>query len=353
MKSRERALTAISHTQPDRVPIQYYGTPEVDAALKKHFGGRDILEVLEVDFCFVAPKFTGTLKTPEPGSEADAYDIWGVGFKRFAHGSGGAYNEACDLVLARLETMEDVENYPWPSPDDYDFSALAHEIRQKREFALMLGGAGMPDIINGVGRGRGMERVLMDIALGDEVGLAIIDRRVEFWLEHARRGLEAGGGEIDILFLGEDLATQKGLTVSPEMFDAFFRPRLQKFIDLAHAHGAKCWLHCCGASRPLHPRFIEMGIDVLDSVQPEPAGMVAEELKAESGDRLTFCGLISTQRTLPHGTVEDCRRHARHTIDVMTPGGGYIFAPAHQIQPDTPLENTLAVFEEATGKKLI
>ena len=83
------------------------------------------------------------------------------------------------------------------------------------------------------------------------------------------------------------------------------------------------------------------------------AGMVAEELKAESGDRLAFCGLISTQQTLPHGTVDECRRHARHTIDVMTPGGGYIFAPAHQIQPDTPLENTLAVFEEATGKKFM
>jgi uroporphyrinogen decarboxylase len=96
-----------------------------------------------------------------------------------------------------------------------------------------------------------------------------------------------------------------------------------------------------------------MGLDVLDAVQPEPEGMDPEELKREFGDRLTFCGMISTQQTLPHGTVEQCRAEARHRLDVIGKGGGYIFAPAHAIQPDTPLENVLAIYEEATGKRFL
>jgi uroporphyrinogen decarboxylase len=92
-----------------------------------------------------------------------------------------------------------------------------------------------------------------------------------------------------------------------------------------------------------------MGLDVLDAVQPEPVGMDPEELKRAHGDVLTYCGLISTQQTLPHGTVAQCREEARHRIRVMGEGGGYIFSPAHCIQPDTPVENVFAIYEEALG----
>jgi uroporphyrinogen decarboxylase len=97
------------------------------------------------------------------------------------------------------------------------------------------------------------------------------------------------------------------------------------------------------------PTFIEMGLDIEDSMQPEPVGMDPEEIKQEFGSKLTFCGLISTQETLPYGTVEDCRAEASHRIEVIGRGGGYIFAPAHCIQPDTPLENILAIYEVVNG----
>jgi uroporphyrinogen decarboxylase len=249
--------------------------------------------------------------------------------------------------------MDDVNAHPWPSPDDWDFSTIPQQIEQAGDYAVCLGSPSVPDIINSVGRGRGMEQVLIDLATEDEVGIAIIDHRVDFYYEWCRRGLDAGRGKIDILHLGEDLGTQKGPTVSPDMFDGFFRPRLQRFIDLAHSYGAKAMLHSCGSTRTLHPRFIEMGLDVLDSVQPECVGMDPEELKHEFGDRLTYCGMMSTQSTLPRGTVDECRAEARHRLDVIGKGGGYFFAPAHNIQPDTPLENVLAIYEEATGKRFM
>jgi uroporphyrinogen decarboxylase len=140
---------------------------------------------------------------------------------------------------------------------------------------------------------------------------------------------------------------------SPRDFDEVFRPRLQRFFDLAHEFGAKAMLHSCGDTHEIMPTFIEMGLDILDAMQPEPAGMSPERIRELCKGKLAFCGLISTQHTLPHGTVEECRAEARHRLDVIAQGGGYIFAPAHCIQPDTPLENILAAYEEALGTKLM
>ena len=198
-----------------------------------------------------------------------------------------------------------------------------------------------------------MEQVLMDIVLRDEVGMAIIDKRVDVCYEVLRRGLEAAAGKVDVLCLGEDCGNQNGRMVSPRDFEEVFQPRLQRFYDLAHEFGAKAMMHSCGDTHEIMPTFIEMGLDVLDAMQPEPKGMDPETIRGMCEGRLAFCGLISTQHTLPYGTVADCRAEARHRLDVIAKGGGYIFAPAHCIQPDTPLENVLTVYEEALGKKLM
>lgn len=350
---KERVLMAANHVQPDRPPITIYVTPEIHHALCAHFGDISYTDAFQVDFRHVGPRALKGLRMPEPGSEVAFYDEWGVGYKNVANNAGGVYLEACDLALARLTSLDEIDAYPWPDADNYDYSVIPEQIERVKDFAVCLGSAGIPDIINGVGRGRGMEQVLIDIITEDPVGIAIIDRRVNYYYEWCRRSLEAGRGKIDILCLGEDLGSQKGPTMSPETFDSFFRPRIQRFIDLAHEFGAKAMHHSCGSTRLIQPRLIEMGLDILDAVQPEPVGMEPEELKRLHGDKLTYCGMISTQQTLPHGTVEQCRAEARHRIDVIGKGGGYFFAPAHCIQPDTPLENVLAIYEEVTGEKFI
>ena len=364
---------AVAHIETDRPPIQTYFTPEIYAALSDYFKGQSLDEVFEVDFRFVSPQYTGANRVADPcapksanapqqpkcedcavgGQKAEVYDEWGVGFSRVRNPAGGEYLEATDLTLGRLTTMDQVEAHPWPRPEDYDYSSIAAQIEAAGDYCVCLGSAGIPDIINGVGRGRGMEQVLLDLAVQDEVGIAVIDKRVDLYYEWCKRGLEAGGGRIDMLCLGEDLGCQKGPTMSPACFDWFFRPRLEKFYKLGHDYGALVMMHSCGSTRMLQPRLIDMGLDVLDAVQPEPVGMDPEGLKADFGDRLTYCGMISTQETLPHGTVEQCRAEARHRIDVIARGGGYIFAPAHCIQPDTPIENVLAIYEEVTGKKFM
>jgi uroporphyrinogen decarboxylase len=349
MTPRERVLTSLSWQEPDRPPIQLYTTPEVHEALGRHFGGRGILEALGVDLRSVGPVWRGPQKQPRDGI---TYDIWGTGYRHVGHGSGGAYDEAIVLPLAALTTMDDIEAYPWPDPEGFDYSTVRQQCEAAGRYAVCVGDAGMPDIVNGVSRGRGMEQVLMDIVLRDEVGLAVIDRRVDFYYEVLRRTLEAAEGAVDVVCCGEDCGNQNGRMVSPRDFDEVFVPRLKRFYDLAHGFGAKAMMHSCGDTHEIMPTFIEMGLDVLDAMQPEPPGMDPETIRRACRGKLAFCGLISTQRTLPHGTVEQCRAEARHRLDVIARGGGYIFAPAHCIQPDTPLENVLAVYEEATGTLL-
>lgn len=349
MTSKERVLTACQHREPDRAPIQVYLTPEIHAGLVAHFGERNLLEALGVDFRHVGAPYRGQCKpgTGMPG-RADRYDEWGVGYSRIEYATG-AYYEASELALGAIQTMEEVEAYPWPSPDDYDYSNLEAHCDALRDYAVCFGSAGMPDILNGVSRGRGMEQVMIDIVTEDPVGMAIIDHRVDHYYEVCRRALEAGKGKIDILCLGEDCGNQNGRMFSPATFERIFVPRLRKFYDLAHEHGALAMMHSCGDTHDIMPTFIEMGLDILDAMQPEPAGMNPEQIKRLYGDKLTFCGLVSTQQTLPHGTPEQVRAEVRHRIDMVGKGGGYILSPAHCIQPDTPLENVLALYSEALG----
>jgi uroporphyrinogen decarboxylase len=368
LTSKERVRLSLNWQEPDRVPIQVYLTPEMEQRLNRHFtstagvaassqiepgimatSNEVVLRKLGVDFRGVWPAYRGQRQPPHDGL---TFDEWGTGYRHVSNPSAGTYDEAVVLPLADLQTMDDVCRYPWPRIEDYDFSGLAAQCDRLRDYAVVFGSAGIPDILNGVSRGRGMEQVVMDIALRDEVGLAIIDRRVDFWYQWMRKGLEAAGGKVDIIALGEDTGNQNARMFSPKDFDEVFRPRLKKFYDLAHEFGAKVMMHSCGDSHEIMPTFIEMGLDILDAMQPEPAGMDPETIRTLCRGKLAFCGLISTQQTLPYGSVEDCRREARHRLDVIAPGGGYIFSPAHCIQPDTPIENVLAIYEEALGHSL-
>ena len=350
MTPKQRVMCSLAWQEPDRAPIQLYAVPEIMELLEKHFAPRDVLDALGVDFRMVAAPYRGRLKPPR--DEIAVYDMWGTGYTTIDNGRGGFYNEATVLPLAGLKAPADVESYPWPDPDEFDYSEIESQCDAVGQYAVCCGDAGFPDILNGVSRGRGMEQVIVDIATRDEVGLAVIDRRCEVFYEVLRRTLQAGRGKIDIVCLGEDMGNQNSRMFSPRDFREVFRPRLQRFIDLGHDFGAKTMMHSCGDTHELMGDLIDMGLDVLDAMQPEPAGMDPETIRRTCLSKLAFCGLISTQQTLPFGTEAQCRQQARHRLDVIAKGGGYILAPSHCIQAGTPLANILAVYEEALGRRL-
>jgi uroporphyrinogen decarboxylase len=218
-------------------------------------------------------------------------------------------------------------------------------------YALATGGSHVQDFINGVAFGRGVERVLMDIAMEDPVYLYIVERRHQFYMHYIERILDAARGRIDVVYCGDDFGSQRGLLISPATFDRLFAPKKKELFDLAHAHGAKISHHCCGSSRQLIPRFIACGMDALQTIQPQAAGMDPYELKREFAGQITLHGAVDVQGWLQRSTPAEIEAECNRLMDEVGAGGGYILAPSHQIQPDTPVENVLAVYRTVARRR--
>jgi uroporphyrinogen-III decarboxylase len=166
-------------------------------------------------------------------------------------------------------------------------------------------------------------------------------------VEVARRILEAGRGGIDMLYMGEDLGTQRGPLLSPELFRRHIRPRLQPIVDLGRAYGIPVMFHSCGSSSWAFEDFIAMGIGVVDTLQPEAKDMAPALLKERWGDRLAFHGCITTGGAVAFGTVAETVDSVRQVLEVMLPGGGYALSPSHALQDNSPTENVVALYDAA------
>jgi uroporphyrinogen decarboxylase len=263
----------------------------------------------------------------------------------------GEYAESAGTPYAAWTTVEDVACHPWPDPDRFDYAAIPAQCAAWPGHAIAAGGFFVQDFINGTAFGRGVEQTLLDIAREDPVFLAIVERRHRFFLRYVERILDAAGGRIDLVLCGDDFGSQHGLLIAPACFDRLFAAKKKELFDLVHAHGAKVTHHCCGSSRALIPRFIALGMDALQTVQPRAAGMNPYELKAAFRGRIALHGAVDVQGWLQRATAAEVEREADRLMDEVGAGGGYILAPCHQIQPDTPVGNVLALYRAAARRR--
>ena len=351
MTSRERILAAFAHEQPDCTPCDYSATPEINQALFQHFGvttENRIKECLGTDIRHVIPPYTGPeLPTYEDGAITD---IWGVIRTPMAN-EYGEYAEPSNLPFAHWTSVSQAEAHNWPSPDCYDYDALPALCEQYSDHAIASGGFGFGDYINGVAFGRGVEQVLFDIALKDPVYLFIVQKRHAFFMEHTERILQAAAGRIDMVFCGDDFGSQRGPLIAPTTFREMFAPLKKEFFEMVHTYGAKISHHSCGSTVDLMPQFIEIGMDGHQAVQPRAAGMNPYELKAQFGDQMLFHGAVDVQGWLQAATVDEVRLQVHRLMDEVGKDGGYILCPCHNIQPDTPIENVLAIYDAATERR--
>ncbi len=353
MNSRERVQLALAHQEPDRVPIDYWASGEITAKLLKTLrfsSEEELLQHFDVDFRYIpGPQYIGPELTTRPDGSVE--DLWGVPRIRVEVGAGehkASYREACEPPLKDM-TLEEVQAYPkWPNPDWFDYSCVreqAAKVRAAGKCAIFMG-----DRMNRCAQLkpamylRGVADILMDMVVNPEIAQYLFDRIAAFYLEYARRTLEAAGGEIDIFMMGDDFGAQSSLLVAPDVWREMLRPNFKALIELGHRYGCKVAHHSCGSIMPIIPDMIECGLDILNPVQPEVQNMDRRELKRRFGDRLTFHGSISIQKTMPLGTPEDVRAEVRERFATLGPGGGFIFCTAHNIQVDTPIENVLALF---------
>lgn len=344
MKPKERVLTALAHQQPDVTPCNYLGTPEIDDMLMQHFQTDQmdtVLEHLGVDIRTVNVPYIGPeLRQWEDGRFET---MWGQ-VRKPVQNVAGTYMESACLPYADFKTIRDVENWRWPRVEWFDYKALSHLCNSYAEYGILYGSPGNMDLINGTAFGRGVEQVLFDIATEDLVGMACMEKRFELCYQRSEKALQTCKGKIDILWIGDDYGTQNGLLMSPKVWRKLFFPRVKAFCELGHQYGVKVMLHSCGSTRKIWPDLIEAGVDIYDTIQPEAADMNPAELKAEFGDQICFHGTISIQKTLPFGSVAEVKAEIRERIRTVGKNGGFILAPAHNLQPDTPLENLLALY---------
>ncbi|MFB3882831.1 MAG: uroporphyrinogen decarboxylase family protein [Armatimonadota bacterium] len=347
MDSRERTLTAIEHRTPDRIPIDFWASKGFLRKLNSALGLslEEFTDAWGVDIGYIrGPEYIGPPLDTGPAGQTDVWGVPRVVSVVSVAGGSEAYEEVTAPPLAGAQTAEDVLNYlHWPSADWFDYSAVPGQceqvLRRKRAVAFM------GDRLNRVAQLkpamylRGVEAILVDMAVNPELAEAIFRRISEFYLAYLERTLEAARGRVDIVVTGDDFGTQQGLLVSASMWDQYLRDGFARYLSLAKNSGAKTMHHTCGAVAELIPRMIGCGLDVLQSLQPEARGMKPAELKQRHGEQLAFQGGVSVQRTMPFGRRAEIRAEVRELAEAMGKGGGYIFCTSHNIQADTPVEN--------------
>jgi uroporphyrinogen decarboxylase len=350
MTSRERVMTTLAYQEADRVPIDYSANPGIDLRLKQHFelkvdDNEGLLQALGVDLRSIDAPYIGPKLHADIPERGILVDDWGI-HRRWVENESGGYWDYCDWPL-KDASEEEIAAWSMPSPDDFDYGAVPDLCRRYQGYALYAGGAGTGDVINATSMLRTMEQFLVDMITDNPPGLLLARRRNAVLLEVMRRTLEAARGQIDFLWLGEDLGTQISPMVSLKLFRKYIRPIHQTYVDLAKSLNIPVMIHTCGSSSWAYEDFIEMGVKAVDTLQPEAKNMSPEYLKRTFGGRLAFHGCISTAGPVAYGTVEDVVAYCRNTLDIMMPGGGYCFAPTHMLQDNSPTENVLAMYVTA------
>ena len=345
MTPRERMLAAIQHQPVDRLPTDIWATPEVWARLKEHFQTSDTADVIEklgIDgFAGASPRYIGPPLKDEGGIH---YDEWGMGYRAQGYGTGD-YDEQVVYPLADAQTIEDLEKYPWPSPDWYDYSDIARQALAHPDRAIKSGYTAPFYFHNKL---RGLEQSLIDPLEKPEFTHFLLQRISDVFTEYHRRCFEAAHGLLHVTEVTDDFGSQHGLMISPKIFDRFYREPMQRGIDLAHEYEIIVFHHDDGDNRKLLPRLIEMGIQVLNPIQWRCGDWDLRALKQQFGEKLCFHGGVDNQQTLPFGTPAEVRAEVRMLKQTLGQDGtGYIIAPCHNIQSITPLENIIAMYEAA------
>jgi uroporphyrinogen decarboxylase len=267
--------------------------------------------------------------------------MWGVKRKETGPsiGSGAMYGPFDETT-----TLENVENHDWPDPDVLDFSYVRQECQNHHENYAVYGSPWC-HFFHEAADMFGQENFLVFMYTKPEIVKAAIDKIVDFEIEATRRFLDAAEGLIDITFFGNDFGTQRGLFISPELWEKFIRPVVKKFIDISHDYQCRVMLHSCGSIRDIIPALIEDGVDLLDPVQTRAKEMDLPGLLNDFGGKITFHGGIDTQHTLPFGTTQDVKNEVDSYVSQAKKHGSYILASSQEFTEDIPLQNVLEMYK--------
>lgn len=356
MNNRETILTAVSRRRPGHIPYTYGATREADDIFRKYLGIEPKNSVADYFGCNyfsspwsaigAGPSLPERQLRNQPKDPNVSIDIWGCRRENVTAGNA-RYMELTNAPLAQAETVADVERYDWPAPDEIvlpDLPAGLDLAAWKADKVVLdtscLCPFGVPWSMFG------MEKMMMDLAFNPAVVEAAVAKVESYTLGLLKQIMEKYPGLLDLIGCGDDYGMQQGLLISKKMIDRFFMPSLRRHYELGQKHGVRGYHHCCGAIFEIIPSLIDAGVEVLNPIQTSAVGMDPVRLKKSFGKKLCFHGGIDIQQTLVKGAPVEVRAEVRSRIETLGPEG-YILAPSHTLQIDTPPENLVAMYAEA------
>jgi uroporphyrinogen decarboxylase len=345
MKHRERVLMALNHEEPDRCPMQISFTPEFAGRLRNelnisgnshnpHGGGNtyDLEIALGEDMLLVSVGWANCYY-----NEGASYiDEWGIKWKSAGYETRFGNGRYTEIVEHPLANDEAIAKYQPPDPSRAGLYAEAESmIRQfKNEFWIV--GVTVTTIFECAWALRGLDKLMMDFITNPSLAEKILDIPCKYHLCAAKKLVEMG---VDMIWIGDDVGAQSSMMISPDHWRIFFKPRIATFVATLKQinPNLKVAYHSDGVILPIIPDLIEIGIDVLNPIQP--ACMDPAVLKRRYGKNLCFWGSIDEQYTLPFGSPRDVANEVRTRLKTLGKGGGLIIGPTHHVQLDTPMEN--------------
>lgn len=378
MNSRSRVLAALNHKEPDKVPFDLGGTgiTGINYEVYKNllsilFGDEDpevnisdriqqlarveerVKRVIGVDVDGIFPHSGLVVEELEEEDYDSFYDPYGI--KWSMPKDGGFFYDMVEHPLEDADNPKDIEHYDWPDPRN---QLVLDSIKDQISEAKGTGRAiALEANIGGLGAGifemgfwlRGYKNFYLDLARGGDLLEALMDKLMELRIEYWDFVLEEVGESVDIAIEADDLGTQEDVMISPSSYRDFIRPRHKRVFEFIKDKAPEpifVFLHSDGAIYDLIPDLIEAGVDILNPVQVNAEGMKPEKLKEKFGGELVFWGGgVDSQTTLPQGTSDEVREEVSLRIDQLAQGGGFIFAPIHNIQADVPRENIETLIE--------
>jgi uroporphyrinogen decarboxylase len=354
MTSRERVLSTLARRAIDRTPRLLYEeaigyTPSIERLLCEKCAPRTPRDYFDMDITGVTAepsrlprsRFEDWLGASDGEALASGQvDEWGVWWR------AGTFHHFArvESPLRGIQDLARLREYPWPDLDQqYRFSGVKERVAELHGRGLAVA-AFAGSVFEQSWYIRGLEDLMMDLLAAPEVAHYFFERTAALQQFAAEQFARAG---VDIIITGDDVAGQQGLLMSAETWRKFLKPRLAATVlavKRANA-GSYVFYHSDGNVEPLIPELIEIGIDILNPIQPEC--MAPAAIKRRYGDRLSFWGTVSVQQTMPFGTPAEVRAEVRARIREVGRGGGLILAPAHVLGPETPWENIVAFFEAA------
>lgn len=352
MKHRERVLAALSHEKPDRCPMQVSFTPEFAARLRQdmqiseqklhnpHGGGNTyvIERALGEDMLLTSVGWANSYY-----QEAQTYvDEWGVGWDSQEYETAFGKGRYTEIVGHPLAQDEAIFSYQPPDPHRPELYTEAERVIREFKDDYWIVGVTVTTIFETAWALRGLRQMLEDLILKPDLADQIMEIPYRYHLAAAKKLVELG---VDMIWVGDDVGTQHAMLISPKQWRRFLKPRMANFIAELKAinPNVKVAYHSDGYILPIIPELIEIGVDVLNPIQP--ASMNPAEIKRKFGDKLCFWGTIDEQYTLPMGTPDYVRAEVIERLQTVGADGGLILSPTHHVQLDTPLENFWAMVD--------